>query len=202
MSKTLKLTFNELNKIINGEVDKRFEEVFDDMPLYHPEHVFEKGETHRNYQEDDNREYRWFIFNDTKTNIEYCLNYTYHPEFSNDLMDFPDSIEIVANIENSDIYIKPEVEVKSKKKTTPEQEADKHLLHSYKAIQHECKFVEKKEKLKIPKAEIDSIILFIKNEKFNIYQLRAVIIPLCIKYNLEEKSFWQWIQAKIRHYKD
>jgi hypothetical protein len=193
----LKLTSKEVEKLVNGRLDnERFEEVFDDIPMYHPDHVMEKGETHRSYIEDDQREYRWYIFKDTVTGVEHCINYTYHPEWPNDLMDTPDSIEIVANEEESDIYVKPVPVVEPEKVLTPEAQADKDLWAKYQAMKHECRQVEPKERLKVPKARIDEILNLMKTKTYNIYQLRAVIVPVCIEYKLEDVTFWRWIQSK------
>lgn len=49
MTTTLKLTKKDLDNFINNKMPDRFEEVFNDIPMYHPDHVIEKGETHRSY---------------------------------------------------------------------------------------------------------------------------------------------------------
>lgn len=194
---TLKLTSKEVEKLINNRLHtERFEEVFNDIPMYHPDHVIEKGETHRDYCEDDGREYRLYIFKDTVTGVEHCINYTYNPEFPNDLMDTPDSIEIVENDEDSDIYVKPVPVVEPEKVLTPEAQADKDLWAKYQAMKHECRNVEPKERLKVPKARIDEILNLLKTKKFNAFQLRAVVVPVCIEYKLEDVTFWRWIQSK------
>lgn len=194
---TLKLTKNEIEKIINNHIDiDRFEEVFNDIPMYHPDHIMEKGETHRQYVEDDSREYRWYIFKDIKTDIEYCINYIYHPEWPNDIMELPESIKVVSNPEESDLYVTSVPVVEPEPVLTNEQRYDKDLLAKYQDISSECKVVEKKEKLKVPKATIDDILAFLKSEKFSVLELRAKVIPVCIEYKLEEKSFWRWIQVK------
>lgn len=42
MTYTLKLTRKEIEKLINNRLDtKRFEEIFNDIPLYHPEHFIQ-----------------------------------------------------------------------------------------------------------------------------------------------------------------
>lgn len=197
MTATLKLTHKEVEKLINNRLNtERFEEVFNDIPMYHPDHVIEKGETHYQYQEDDGRQYRWFIFKDTVTGVEYCINYIYHPEWPNDLMDTPDSIEIVTNDEDSDIYVKPVPVVEPEKVLTPEAQADKDLWAKYQAMKHECRAVEPKERLKVPKDRIDEILNLLKTKNFNAIQLRAVVVPVCIEYKLEDVTFWSWIQSK------
>jgi hypothetical protein len=193
----LKLTSKEVEKLVNGRLDtERFEEVFDDIPMYHPDHVMEKGETHRLYIEDDGREYRLYIFKDTVTGVEHCINYTYNPEFPNDLMDTPDSIEIVSNDEDSDIYVKPIPVVVPEPVLSPEAQADKDLWAKYQAMKHECRAVEPKERLKVPKARIDEILNLLKTKNFNAIQLRAVVVPVCIEYKLDDLTFWRWIQSK------
>lgn len=196
MTATLKLTSKEIDNLLNNKLDTdRFEEIFNDIPMYHPDHVIEKGETHRDYM-DDGREYRWYIFKDTVTGEEHCINYTYNSEWPNDLMDLPNSMQIVNTPEESDIYVAPVPVVEPEPVLTTEQRYDKDLWAKYQSVASECKVVEKKEKLKVPKATIDDILAFLKSKQFNILQLRAKVIPVCIEYKLEEKSFWQWIQVK------
>ena len=195
--KKLKLTSKEVEKLVNGRLDtERFEEVFDDIPMYHPDHVMQKGETHRMYSEDDGREYRWYIFKDTVTGVEHCINYTYNKEWPNDVMDTPDSIEIVATPEESDIYVKPVPVVEPEKVLTPEAQVIKDLWDKYKAMKHECRVVEPKEPLKVPKDRIDAILDLMKTKSYNMYQLHAVIVPVCIEYKLDDLTFWRWIQSK------
>lgn len=192
----LKLTSKQVNDLINNRYDdERFEEVFNDIPMYHPDHVIEKGERHTDYM-DDSREYRWLILKDLKTGEEHCINYTYNPDWPNDLLSLPDSIEVVKDEKESSIYEEPIPVVEPEPVLSPEAEADKDLWNQYLAVKDECKVLDKKEKLTVPKKVIDEILTFLKTEKFNLFQLRAKIIPVCIEYKLEEKSFWQWIQVK------
>lgn len=197
MTNSLKLTRKEIDNLINNRLDiDRFEEIFNDIPMYHPDHVIEKGETHRDYTEDDGREYRIYIFKDTVTGVEHCINYTWNPEWPNDLMDIPKSIQIVEKDEESDLYVEPKPVVVQEPVLTPEETADNELWARYQAMKHECREVQPKERLKVPKARIDEILNFLKTKKFNMYQLRAVVIPVCIEYKLEDVTFWRWIQSK------
>jgi hypothetical protein len=198
MTTKLQLTRQELEDLVSGRLDDRFEEIFDDIPMYHPDHIMEKGETHRNYMEDDGREYRWYICKDTVTDIEHCINYTYNPEWPNDVMDVPDSIEIV---KESVISPKKEPVPEPKPVLTPEQQADNELMDAYYAVKPECRVFDAKEKIDVPKETIQDVLDFMKSEKFSIFQLRAKLIPICIKYKLNDKSFWTWIQVKRKAWK-
>lgn len=150
---TLKLTKKELESFVNGYLPDRFEEIFNDIPMYHPDHVMEKGETHRDYQGRGGSEYRWFIFKDTLDGEEYLINYTYNVDWPNDIMDFPSSIELVDNKEESDIYVKPEPVIVPEKILTPEELADKKIVEEYNSIKDECQKVVPKQKLNIPMTE-------------------------------------------------
>lgn len=194
MTTTLKLTKKDLDNFINNKLPERFEEIFDDIPMYHPDHTIQKGETHRQYVEDDGREYRWFIFKDTKTDIEYCINYTYSPEWPNDLMDYPSSITIVEKTEDSDVYEAPKTVVVPEKVLTPEEKADKELWAKYEAVESKKKFEDLENP--IPKKVVKDITDFLKLGSFNMYQLRAKIIPVCIEYQVEQQSLWQHVQKK------
>lgn len=53
-SQPLKLTHKELEQLINDRLDsERFKVTFDDIPMYHPEHVIQKDERHTDYIEDE-----------------------------------------------------------------------------------------------------------------------------------------------------
>jgi len=193
----IKMTAKELYQLINGRLDTdRFEETFNDIPMYHPDHVIEKGETHRSYIEDDGREYRWLILQDKLTNVEHYINYTYNPEWPNDILSTPDFIEIVEKEEDSDFYVEPVPVVVAEPVLSPEAQSDKDLWARYQAMKHECRNVEPKERLKVPKARIDEILTLLKSKNFNAYQLRGVVIPVCIEYKLDDETFWRWIQSK------
>lgn len=196
MSIELKLTEKELNGFVNGNMPERFIEVFNDLPCYHKDNPLKPGETHRMYVEDDGREYRWFIFKDTKTGIEYLLNYVFHDAWPNDIYDKPTSIEYVKNPEDSELYVAPKPVIEEKVILTEEQQKDKELLEQYNAIKHECKVVVAKEKLVVPKQRIKDVLDLLNQQYFTMYQLRALAYPICIEYRLESDSFWAWIQVK------
>lgn len=194
MTATLKLTSKQLDNFINNKMPERFEEIFDDIPMYHPDHEPVKGERHTQYIEDDGRQYRWYIFKDTQTNIEYCLNYTYNSDWPNDLMDYPKSIEVVDTVEESSIYEAPKPVVVPEVVLSPAEKADKELWAKYEAVEGK-KAVEDLE-TPVPKKIIKDIKDFLKLGKFNMYQLREKIIPVCIEYKVEQQSLWQHVQKK------
>lgn len=193
----LKLTNKELDSLINNKLhDERFEKLFDDIPIFHPDHEKKSNESSSDYIEDDGRQYRWYIFKDKITGIEHCINYTYNSEWPNDLMDTPSSIEVVKKEEDSDLYIKPAVVVENKVEISPERKADEELWDKYQKIKSECHNVNINEKLDVPSDRISEIFSLIYSKSFNMIQLRTVIIPVCIDYRLEDVSFWRWIQIK------
>lgn len=194
----LQITKQELKQIMRGGLDERFEEIFNDIPLYHPDHVWQKGETHYQYCEDDGRMYKWYIFKDKVTDIEHCINYTYHPDWDDEFMDFPDSIEIV---DESVLFPKEDPIPEPEKVLSPEELADKTLWNKYLIVEPECSIVVPKEKIKVPSATIKEILRFLKEDNPNIYQIRAVVIPVCIEYKLEQVSFWKWLQVKRKVWK-
>jgi hypothetical protein len=190
---TLQLTKKELQRLVCDDLGERFEEIFNDIPFYHEDHEPTKGETHRSYMEDDGREFRWYIFKDTLTGIEYCINYTFNPEWENDFDDMPNGIEIV---EKSVLF--PEVPVVAPAPVlTAEEQANADMWAQYRAIEADCRKVEKKEKLKeVPEAKKKEILAFLKTKSFSMRDLQNLIIPVCIEHKLEQKSFWTWIQVK------
>lgn len=109
-------------------------------------------------------------------------------------MDYPSDIEVVEKAEDSDVYEAPKPVVVPEKVLTPEEKADKELWAKYEAVEGK-KAVEDLEKA-IPKKVIKEIKDFLKLGKFNMYQLREKIIPVCIEYKVEQQSFWQHVQKK------
>lgn len=198
----IKMTEKELDKLINGRLDTdRFEETFNDIPMYHPDHVIEKGETHRSYIEDDGREYRWMIIVDKQTGNEHYINYTYNPEWPNDILSTPDFIEIVERDEDSDFYVKPVPVVVAEHVLSPEAQADKDLCEQYKLIEAECTILPRTGKIPVPKEKIDEVLAFLKTKEWGVFQLRAIILPICIDHKVEQNSFWHWLQVKRKVWK-
>lgn len=179
----IQITHSEFNDILHG-VSDRFESVFNDIPLYHQDHEPQAGETHRDYMEDDGREYRLIIFKDKSTSKEYSLSYVYHSEFG---PSFPFDTE---NVE----FIKEQEKTASQDLApilTEEQKADKALWEQYETS--------KKAQFKagmVPASIVRDICNFLKQPQFTMLQLRAKIIPVCIEYDVEQKSFWNYIQTK------
>lgn len=178
----IEITHSEFNDIIH-DVSDRFTSVFNDIPLYHPEHKASAGETHRDYIEDDGREYRLLIIKDKSTEKEYSLSYAYHSEFG---PSFPFDMDQVSIINDS-----PKAQKEEKVELIQEQKEDALLWESY----------EKSEKKEfkpglVPSSVIRDICAFLKQPQFTMLQLRAKIIPVCIEYGVEQKSFWRHIQSK------
>lgn len=196
MSNILKLTEKELEGFVSGNLPERFEEVFNDLPCYHADAPLKAGESHRMYIEDDGREFRWFIFKDTKTGAEYNLNYTYHPDWPGYIYSKPDNIVYVKNKEESDIYVAPEPVIEKVVVLNEVQQRDKELLDEYETIKDECRKVIPKEKLEVPKEKIKELLDLLKQKYFTIQQVRALAYPICIEYRLESVSFWHWVQVK------
>lgn len=179
----IQITHAEFNDILHG-VSDQFDTVFNDIPMYHPDHEPQKSESHRDYIEDDGREYRLIIFKNKTTNQEYSFSYVYHTEFG---PSFPFDTE---NVE----FVKEKAQT-SPPTTTPiltdEQKADKSLWEKYEAG--------KKSQFRagmVPTAVVRDICNFLKRPQFTMLELRAKIIPICIEYGVEQKSFWNYIQTK------
>lgn len=169
-----------------GEFD-RFQILYDDIPR----------DGHSSlYIEDDGRQYRYFEFKDTTTGEVYNFSYVWHSEFpfnpSTDIMDDLDGIVIV-NQSVLKLIEEPPVVVPPEPILSAEEIADKELWAKYNAVLSEMTPMNPSKK--VPKAVISDIIAFLKTD-FNMYQLRAKILPVCITYRIEHKSFWEYIQVK------
>ena len=180
----LKVTNNELIDIISGD-DDNYEIITNGLPL----------EDQHLYKEDDGREFHIVEFIDKRTNEEYYFQYIWHPEYTTnfkyDFLVKPKNIEIV-----SVSVINPPIDVVPKEpELTEEQKEDKKLWQLYLDTPDKEQFISIK-KSGIDKKIIDDILQKLSGP-FSIIQLRAIIIPVCIKYKLEQKSFWNFIQKKL-----
>ena len=82
----LQLTKKQINMLVNEALNTnmRFETIFDDIPIYHPDNASLEGQNHRDYIDRHGREERWYIFKDKVTGIEHCIEYFFDNEFDND----------------------------------------------------------------------------------------------------------------------
>jgi hypothetical protein len=182
----LHLTENELIAIMDEELE-RFKVHYDDIP--------KEGHSSQ-YIEDDGRQLRYFEFEDTQTSQTYSFSYVWYPDWGFELYNILGQHngivfvkESVLNLLNEPVVAAPPPPV-----LTPEQLADKELWARYQAIEGEVTPMDRTKK--VPKAVIADIIQFLKQREFNLYQLRANIIPVCIEYKIDHKSFWEFIQIK------
>ena len=182
----LLLTEDELNAIMDEELE-RFNVLYDDIP--------KEGHS-RQYIEDDGRQYRYFEFEDTQTGQVYNFSYVWYPDWGFELGSIIGQHNGIVFVQNSVLNLldEPAVITPPPPELTPEQLADRELWARYEAIESEVTPMGRDKK--IPKEIITNIINFLKNGKFNMYQLRAMIIPVCIEYKIEHKSFWEFIQIK------
>lgn len=186
----LKLTYKELEDIVADD-DERFEVLHDKIPY----DSTDPKDDPMNYIEDDGRQYRYFEFRDTVTGETYNFSYTWHSEWSTEfplsfLGDPPVGIEFVKeSVINPPKAPEPVVEILS-----PEAQADKDLWAQYKELES-AGVMREFAKGMVPTKTIKELKVFLKTQKFNMYELRAKFIPVCIEHKVEQKSFWQFIQG-------
>lgn len=179
----LKLTYKDLEDILCENFD-RFEVLYNDIP---------KDGHSSQYIEDDGRQLRYFEFKDTLTKKTYSFSYVWHAEYDYDfplsfLGDPPEEIEFVeTSIINPPAPVEPEPEPK----LTAEQLFDKELMAQY--DETDVQEFNVKDDL-IPLSVIDDLLKFLKTEQFSMYDLRRKVYPVCIKYGVEQKSLWTYLQ--------
>lgn len=185
----LKLTYGELLLLTRDDLSDRFEIIENDIP---------KSGHSSQYIEDDGRQLRQFEFKDLETNKTYSFSYVWHRDYQADfpwafLSDPPSGIEFVKESELFPVVEKP-IPVKI---LTPEEQADAELKAEYNLIPaSELRKMTMEVANEIPASTIITIMDFLKKEKFNIIQLRKEIYPVCIKFKIDQKSFWTWLQVK------
>lgn len=192
----IKLTNADIKEIQYDQHDL-YDLVFDDIPFNHPDNEPEKGETHRDYIEDDGREYRWLTFTD-KAGKEYHFNYIYEPDFSfnykTSLFDINETKD--AGIEWVDKHEEDVSEIVEKEEPKKELTEDEILWSKYNSIKIDCKEIPLTGRSGVPKAILDDVLTFVKTQQFSMIQLRAKIIPICIEHKWEVESFFKLIQKK------
>jgi hypothetical protein len=178
----LQLTHRELSDIIREE-DDRFKVLYDDIP---------KDGHSSQYIEDDGRQLRLFEFKDTVTGNEYDFGYVYHPEYD---LDIPSSlmgpINGVEFVETSVIHPPVEPEPEPEPILSAEELLQQEMWAQYNENEKDYTDYENGN---IPTEVIGDLVDFVVNSKYSLYQLRAKIIPVCIKYQVEQKSLWAHIQ--------
>lgn len=189
----LLLTYKELALITTEDLD-RFEVIYNDIP---------KDGHSSLYIEDDGRQFRYFKFKDIETNLEYSFSYVWEPEWRTEfpsafLGDPPAGISFVANSVLYPDYTSKAID--PPKVLSPAEQADTDLMARYRAIEHTTLDFKDYSKI-VPKATVKDILQFLKTAKFSMLDLRAKIIPVCIEYNINDKSFWAYLQRKAGNWK-
>lgn len=191
MTEVLKLTYKEMVKIISGDLDDRFEILYNRIPYDSTDPTDDPN----NYIEDDGRQLRYFEFKDKTTNIEYGFSYVWHAYHGFDMpfsmmSGLPDGIEWVKeSVLFPPVQVVPVVEPK-----TAEQIADEAIWAPYKELV-DSGLAKPFVKGMVPENIVKDLRKWIKTNKFNLYELRAKVIPVCVTYEVEQKSFWQYIQG-------
>lgn len=179
----IQITNSELIDLMNHN-NNNFEVLYDDIP---------KDGHSSDYIEDDGRQYRLFQFKHLNTNKIYELNYIYQPEFpfvETDIFTDLITIGILVIEDELEETIKEQI-IENKPK---EQIEDEELWQEYKNIESECRNIEDA-KNEIPISVIEDIKNFLNTKQFSMYQLREKIIPYCIQYRVDQKSFWNYVKS-------
>lgn len=197
----LQLTIRELEQLVEdrlpGKLAERFEILWDDIPIGIPG-TEPDGSRPSDYIEDDGRQLRWFHFRDKETGEEYDFSYTWHADYNVDLTygilgDMPDGIEIVeVSVLNPPAPPKPEpIKVK-----TPEELADELVWAPYRALEAAGEIRDWTKGL-VPAKRVKELKEWLKapGSFQTIYELRAKIIPVCVEFKVEHKSFWGHLQG-------
>tara|TARA_B100000700_G_scaffold252166_1_gene283518 strand:- start:3432 stop:4022 length:591 start_codon:yes stop_codon:yes gene_type:complete len=188
--KKLQLTKEEVEQLTCGETfEDRIKIIHNDIPL---PVAGEKWHSSM-YIEDDGRQYRYIEFIDTETNKTHTFQYTYNQEIENSI-----DLEHIrkAGIEIVDVSVinPPKAEpIPEPKPLTEEEKAVKDLWSQYNAIKDELETFNK-DNHNVPETVIRDIVLFLSTQYFNMNQLLLKVLPVCIEYKLEQKSFWLGIQ--------
>lgn len=199
----LKLTFRELENVINGNfLTDRFEVLFNAIPN---SEYFEEECDPDDYKEDDGREMRHAAFKDHLTGITHSFNYTYHPKFDDfnehSIMDMPNDIEIVS------VSVLEEPKPKKKEpepepELSPQETRIKAWFATLNEMESKNELVEFDiTKTTVPKDTIKSDVTFYKKlvsgkTEASLLDIRERLLPTVIKHKTKINTYWNFLQTK------
>ena len=177
----LTLTKSELENLMQDDL-KGFKVLNDDIP--------KQGHSSQ-YIERDGRQYRKFEFQRLDDELTFNFSYVWYTDDRFEANHIFDNLtELGIEIVDDPIIIP---EPTPKPVLTKEQQNDKDLMQRYKDAEPNMVDFDKS-KDQIPLTVVMELVEYINNGKYNIYQLRAKIIPVSIKYNVTHKSLWSFLQ--------
>lgn len=190
----LQLTHQELELILRDDWhDDRFKVLEDDIP---------KNGHSSQYIEDDGRQYRSFEFEDTLTGKCYQFGYTWHRDYPVEvpLSLFESTVSGITFVKESVLVPKAAPVELPAPVLSPEQQADKDLWASYKAIEDQTSQDEKDLK-RIPKATMKELLDFMRTKNFSIIAVRAKLVPIMLEHKIHDRLLWTHVQQKLGHWK-
>lgn len=131
---------------------------------------------------------------DEKIGIEYNLNYVWYPDDSFEFYHlFTDLEDVGINLINDPP--KP-VEKEPEPVKTQAQLDDEALMARYEALESDFEEFDSSNS-NIPVSAINDMLDFMRTRSFNIYELRAKVIPYCIEYKVKHKALFRYLQRKV-----
>lgn len=182
--KNLEFTYKELEKLTSDNLEG-FTVLYNAIP---------KEGNPNNYIEDDGRQLRFLEFKELNTNNYYSFSYVWHQTyetiFPSALLDHSDNIVIV---EKSTLSKNKITKNKTQDNDAKIHKSKNDLWEEYLKIENEAKpFSELKNT--VPVSAFDDAYALLKSEHFTVNDIRAAVLPICIRYKVEQKSTWAYIQ--------
>jgi len=174
----INLSLENLKNILNGNLYDDYPVSFDNIP--------EDGNP-QDYIEDDGRQYRQCIFTDNKTGIEFGFNYTWNPNWEDDLKYsfsnvFSENLIIIG--EEKKVVVAKPVEIEVVKEKTP--------YEIYTALP-EVRDI--KELLDvIPMSVFDKAKKIYNDKNQSIGEFKVKLINICIEYKIEQSSLLSYLR--------
>ena len=175
----LKITYNQLLRIVKGE-EPNFTVSFDGFPDEDSAKWIRDGVENRICE---------FVYELDKSTYHFC-----YKKSPTKQLRFPE--DFVGNEPIKGITFVSNEEKIPEVIPTPEQIADKELWAEYLKVE-----VTPMAPKKVPKDVIQKCVEFVATQKWNMITLRKVIVPICIEYKVDDKTFWRHIQKETSKYK-
>lgn len=214
LKEPMTLTHEDLELIAADEMDllnNRFQTVYNEIPL--PKTPKELKNWNRSDYINDKigRELRTCVFKDVVTDKEYSFNYFYFKDmessFPNHLIENSIKDFIIADQSSLNLFVK---KTKQDDKTeTAKEKVDTILLDEDSAqakankLNEELNLGEEPTPLDLKMHKLDSkkikeICDYLNDtkNKFSIYDIQVMLLPICIEHNITLNSLWHYIQKK------
>jgi hypothetical protein len=180
MSNNITLSYKDLTNILNGNLYDEYPVSFDNIPT---------DGNPQDYIEDDGRQYRQCIFTDNKTGIVFGFNYTWNPNWEDDLK------YSFSNVFSDNLIIIGEtVTVKETPIEVIEPQKEKTPYEIYSDLSEVKDINDLLDTL--PMSVFDKAKKIYNDKNQSIGEFKRKLLDICIEYKIEQSSLLSYIRQR------